>query len=98
MNKETEEKFIMKIGGIFKIPDKGIVLGGGNPEITLEDTSRLCRKGEMIRIKNENRELRLKAEDIRLSTSIAGAVIIGILVRESDEASELCIGDRVYEE
>lgn len=98
MNKETEEKFIMKIGGIFKIPDKGIVLAGGNPEITMNDTSKLCRKGETIIIKNEHGELRLKAEDIRLSLSIAEAVIIGILVHESDETSELCIGDRVYEE
>ena len=51
MNKETEEKFIMKIGGIFKIPDKGIVLAGGNPEITMNDTSKLCGKVKRLSLK-----------------------------------------------
>ncbi len=86
----------MAIADVFDIPGIGDVIMGGNPDITKNDTSKLCRKGQNIIIITQNGEFTFKVLGIRLSLSIAETVIIGIHLEDSEDFHSLKAGDLVY--
>lgn len=89
-------EFIMTIGDIIYIPNVGVVIVGGNPEITKNDLSKLCSIGKNIIIKTKNEELLFKVLDIKLSFSISEKVIISIQLEETKDFCKLNFGDLVY--
>ena len=86
----------MTIANVIVVPGIGNVIMGGNPEITKNDTSKLCRKGQSIIIITQNREFVFKVLDVQFSLSIAEAVIIGTHLEESEDFHRLKAGDLIY--
>lgn len=89
-------ELVMTIGDITIVPNIGFVIVGGNPYITKDDTSRLCKRGEYIFIEKEKEKLVFKVLDIKLSYSISEKVIISMHLNESDDLRKIEIGDKVY--
>lgn len=91
-------EFIMSIGDVTTIANIGNVIVGGNPEITKNDTSKLCKKGENIIIRSAEQESIFKVQDIRLSYSISEKVIVSLQLEESENFSKIKPGDLVFKD
>lgn len=89
-------EFVMKIGDVVIIPNIGPVIVGVNPEVTIYDTSKLCRIGDNIVVDNGEEKLKFKVLDIDLSCSIWNAVNIGIKIEESKDFIKIKPGNSVY--
>lgn len=88
----------MSIGDVTTIANIGNVIVGGNPEITKNDTSKLCKKGENIIIRSDEQESKFKVQDIRLSYSMSEKVIVSLQLEESENFSNIRPGDLVFKE
>lgn len=88
----------MSIGDVTTIANIGNVIVGGNPEITKNDTSKLCKKGENIIIRSDEQESKFKVQDIRLSYSMSEKVIVSLQLEESENFSNIRHGDLVFKE
>ncbi|MGN6710743.1 hypothetical protein [Anaerocolumna jejuensis] len=53
-------EFVMAIENVIGVPGIGNVIIAGNPEITKNDTSKLCRKGQNSITITQNREIVFK--------------------------------------
>lgn len=89
-------QFIMEVGEAIKIPAIGNVIVGSNADITKDDTSRLCKRGDNIIVKSEAEELVFKVLDINLSFSLSEKIIISIQLEETKEFFKIKCGNRVY--
>ena len=89
-------ELIMTIGDVITIPAIGDVIVGSNSEITKDDTSKLCKIGEDIVVIKDDKKLKFKVVDMKLSFSINEKVIISIKLEKTIEFNKLKIGDLVY--
>lgn len=91
-------EFIMTICDIWFDSKIGFVIVGTNPEITHDNTSKLCRLGEKIVIVDEVESLTFKVRDIELSSSSWGGDVpnIGLVLDDSSNLNKIKIGDKVY--
>ena len=86
----------MEVGEAITIPAVGNVIVGVNTDITKEDTSKLCKRGDCIIVKSEAEELVFKVLDINLSFSLSEKIIINIQLEETNEFFKIKCGNRVY--
>lgn len=89
-------ELVMTIGDVVSIPNVGSVIVGGNLEITKDNTTKLCKKGDDIIVHKGNEKLKFEVMDIKLSFSLSERVIISIKLKESKDFNKLNIGDLVY--
>lgn len=89
-------ELVMTIGDVVSIPNVGSVIVGGNLEITKDNTTKLCKKGDDIIVYKGNEKLKFEVMDIKLSFSLSERVIISIKLKESKDFNKLNIGDLVY--
>ena len=89
-------EFIMLVGDVTIIAGIGGVIVGGNPEISKNDTSKLCKKGDTIIVISDDQEFTFNVKDIRLSYSISEQVIVSLQVEETENFSKIKLGASVF--
>lgn len=86
--------YFMTVGAVIYIKEKGYVITG-----TIDsdiDKLYIGEKNDYIIVKSEGFNYEFKIKDINVSTSISGNFNIGILILESENISNINIGDKVY--
>ena len=82
-------EFFMKVGEAINLPNIGYVISGNNPDITVNDVSKLSLIDKSILVKTDDNEIILKVLGVKLSTSISDNLLIGLIVEEHDDFSKI---------
>lgn len=87
---------LMKVGEAINLLNIGYMISGNNPDITVNDVSKLSLINKSILVKTDDNEIILKVLEVKLSASISGNLLIGLIVEEHDDFSKIRSGNLVY--
>ena len=87
--------YIMTIGSIVYLKEKGHIISGSVDLNGEEKALDIGNKGSEILIKSDV-FYKFWIKDIRISTSIAGNLSLGILVNDSESIAHIKVGDKIY--